>query len=66
MWTKNEFKSRFCWYAIYIGQDLVYEYSTVSKIVNDLLNYEQCIIYLVVEQPFYLLYLIVYDQVLYY
>ena len=30
--------SAFCWYTIYTGQDLVYEYSTVARIVNDFIK----------------------------
>ncbi|CAF3165816.1 unnamed protein product [Rotaria sp. Silwood2] len=30
--------SSFCWYTIYTGQDLVYEYSTVARIVNDFIK----------------------------
>ncbi|CAF1177067.1 unnamed protein product [Adineta steineri] len=30
--------SSFCWYSIYTGNDLVYEYSTVAKIVNDFIK----------------------------
>ena len=30
--------SAFCWYTIYTGDDLVYEYSTVARIVNDFIQ----------------------------
>lgn len=30
--------STFCWYSIYTGEDLVYEYSTVARIVNDFIK----------------------------
>jgi len=30
--------SSFCWYTIYTGDDLVYEYSTVARIVNDFIQ----------------------------
>jgi choline transporter-like protein 2/4/5 len=30
--------SSFCWYTLYTGQDLVYEYSTVARIVNDFIQ----------------------------
>ncbi|CAF4609880.1 unnamed protein product [Rotaria sp. Silwood1] len=30
--------SSFCWYTIYTGRDLVYEYSTVARIVNDFIK----------------------------
>jgi choline transporter-like protein 2/4/5 len=30
--------SSFCWYTIYTGEDLVYEYSTVARIVNDFIQ----------------------------
>lgn len=30
--------SAFCWYTIYTGEDLVYEYSTVARIVNDFIK----------------------------
>jgi hypothetical protein len=30
--------SSFCWYTLYTGEDLVYEYSTVARIVNDFIQ----------------------------